>query len=64
MQGEPFNVSSFNTNLQKVFDYLKGEVGTFEYNIKPEKTINQQVYTINSDKIRSLGFAKLCWSGN
>ena len=57
MQGEAFNVSSFHTDLKTVLKYLKEEVKhKFEYFIKPEKTINQQVYTINSDKIQNLGF--------
>jgi nucleoside-diphosphate-sugar epimerase len=55
-QGEAFNVTSFNTDLETVINAVE-TIG-----IKPlvrigtEKTINQQVYTIDSSKVRGLGF--------
>jgi len=56
--GEIFNVSSFHTSLKEVIHHLEQILGRkINYFIKPEKTINQQVYTINSDKIKSLGFS-------
>jgi len=56
MKGDMYNVSSFNTDLETVISAVK-ETGTEPLaHIGGEKTINQQVYTINSDKIRELGF--------
>lgn len=55
-KGEAYNVSSFNTNLEEVMKAVE-ETGTKPLTkMSKEKTINQQVYTINSDKIRQLGF--------
>lgn len=52
-----FNVASFNTNLFNVLGILKNVLKEdFPYNIIKQKKINQQVYTINSDKIKRLGF--------
>ncbi|MCX6800760.1 MAG: NAD(P)-dependent oxidoreductase [Candidatus Diapherotrites archaeon] len=57
MNGRCFNVTSFHTNLEEVLKivkkYLKED---FAYEIVREKSINQQVYTINSDKIKGEGF--------
>lgn len=57
IKGECFNISSFNTNLDIVLKILKKALREdFPYSMSPEKTINQQVYTVNSDKIKKLGF--------
>jgi len=57
MQGDYFNISSFHTNLASVLEILKRTLKEdFPYFMSPQKTINQQVYTINSDKIKNLGF--------
>ncbi len=57
MQGEIFNVASFHANLRQVINLIEKELGRkIKKNIIKEKTINQQVYTINSDKIKRLGF--------
>jgi UDP-glucose 4-epimerase len=57
MKQDYFNMSSFHTNLDVVMRLLKELVGEeFPYYIIDEKKINQQVYTINSDKIKGLGF--------
>tara|TARA_Y100000310_G_scaffold342723_1_gene447093 strand:- start:8 stop:997 length:990 start_codon:yes stop_codon:yes gene_type:complete len=57
MKGEIFNVASFHANLKEVIALIEKELGReIKKNIVKENTINQQVYTINSDKIKSLGF--------
>src|SRR3989344_2839606 len=56
MKGEAFNVSSFNANLNEVVAAITETGVTPLVHIATEKTINQQVYTINADKIRRLGF--------
>ncbi len=57
MKKDYFNVTSFNTNLFDVLEILKNVLKEdFPYNIIKQKKINQQVYTINSDKIKRLGF--------
>lgn len=57
MKGDYFNLSSFHTNLDYVMRLLKEIIKEdFPYQVIDEKKINQQVYTINSDKIKRLGF--------
>lgn len=57
LKGQCFNVSSFNVNLDTVLKILKENLNEeFPYYIVPEKTINQQVYTISSKKLRAMGF--------
>jgi nucleoside-diphosphate-sugar epimerase len=56
MKGEPFNLTSFNTNLEDVVNAIKRHGVEPKIKINKENTINQQVYTINSDKIKSIGF--------
>lgn len=57
MKGKCFNVTSFHTNLNVVLNILKKIIKEdFPYVMKQEKTISQQVYTINSDKIKKIGF--------
>ena len=57
MKGESFNISSFHVNLDTVLKILKSKLKEdFPYYMTPQKSINQQVYTINSDKIKNLGF--------
>lgn len=57
MKGDYFNVSSFNINLSQVLEILKRVLKEdFPYFMTPQKSISQQVYTINSDKIKNLGF--------
>lgn len=56
MKGEAFNVVSFNTDLDAVIAAVKETGVTPLVRIATEKTINQQVYTVNGDKIRRLGF--------
>jgi nucleoside-diphosphate-sugar epimerase len=56
MKGESFNVSSFNADLQEVINSIEDTGVQALVRVGGEKTINQQVYTINSDKIRKLGF--------
>ncbi|MBX4215968.1 NAD(P)-dependent oxidoreductase [Candidatus Parcubacteria bacterium] len=56
MKGEAYNVTSFNTALEEVIKALEATGTKPLVRIGGEKTINQQVYTINSDKIRKLGF--------
>jgi UDP-glucose 4-epimerase len=57
MRGDIFNISSFNTTLVEVASIIEKNLGEkFKYEIVKEKSINQQVYTISSDKIRKLGF--------
>ena len=56
MHGQSFNVSSFDANLKEILDIIKEEVPDINYFISPEKRINQQVYTVSSEKIKRLGF--------
>lgn len=57
MNGEVYNVASFHANLSEVINliekYLNKKIKKY---IVKEKTVNQQVYTVNSDKIKNLGF--------
>jgi hypothetical protein len=58
MNGQSFNISSFNVNLKTVLEIVREKLRKEPIcNTIPEKTINQQVYTINSDKIKNFGFA-------
>lgn len=57
MQGEPYNLTSFNTNLEDVMESIKRNGIEPKVKINKENTINQQVYTINSDKIKALGYS-------
>lgn len=55
--GEVFNVTSFNVNLETVLRLIEKELGRpFNYTLVKEKAINQQVYTISSEKIEKEGF--------
>jgi nucleoside-diphosphate-sugar epimerase len=57
MNGQSYNVSSFHANLQEVINLLEKNLGKeVKKEIIKENKINQQVYTINSDKIKGLGF--------
>jgi len=57
MQGQVFNITSFHANLREVIRLIEEEIDRpIKKNIIKEKTINQQVYTVNSDKIKALGF--------
>jgi hypothetical protein len=57
-KGQSYNAVSFSVSLDKVleevFKYIKKE--DVKYKIVPQKTISQQVYTINCDKFKSIGF--------
>lgn len=57
MKGEAFNLTSFNTNLEDVISAIKRNGIEPRIKINRENTINQQVYTINSDKIKARGFS-------
>lgn len=57
MKGEAFNLTSFNTNLNDVVETIKRNGVEPKVKINKENTINQQVYTINSDKIKAIGFS-------
>ncbi len=57
MKGEPFNLTSFNTDLEHVVSAIERNGVKPKVKINKEKTINQQVYTINSDKIKAIGFS-------
>lgn len=57
MNGEAYNLTSFNTNLEDVVKAIERNGVVPRVKINKEKTINQQVYTINSDKIKQLGFS-------
>jgi len=60
MNGQCYNISSFNTNLDVALKILKKTLREdFPYFMSPEKSISQQVYTINSDKIKKLGFMSI-----
>ncbi len=56
MKGQPYNLTSFNTDLQEVIKEIELNGVEPLVDINKENTINQQVYTINSDKIKALGF--------
>ena len=57
MKGQIYNISSFNTNLERVIFLIEKYLGRkFPYEIVKEKSINQQVYTISAEKIKSIGF--------
>lgn len=56
MKGEAYNISSFNTDLETVLDAVEKTGVKPLAHIGGEKTINQQVYTINADKIKAMGF--------
>jgi UDP-glucose 4-epimerase len=56
MKGEAYNLSSFDTNLDEVVSIIESNGVEALISISKEKTINQQVYTINSDKIKKMGF--------
>lgn len=55
-RGEAYNVSSFDANLEDVVGAIEDNNVKVPVSINKEKTINQQVYTVNSDKIKELGF--------
>jgi UDP-glucose 4-epimerase len=57
MKGEAYNLTSFNTNLEDVVNTIRRNGVEPKVKINKENTINQQVYTINSDKIKSIGFS-------
>ncbi len=54
--GQSFNVKSFNATINDVLSEIKKSIPDPKYRVVPQKSINQQVYTINNDKIKSLGF--------
>ena len=57
MKSDVYNVSSFNTTLRDVASLIEKHLGKkFKYDVVLEKSINQQVYTVSSEKIRSIGF--------
>jgi nucleoside-diphosphate-sugar epimerase len=57
MNGQYYNVSSFNVNLDTVLKILKRTLKEdFPYYMTPQKTISQHVYTVSSEKISKLGF--------
>lgn len=57
VKNQAFNVTSFHANMQDVLNSIEKHFGKKpKFNLIKEKTINQQVYTINSDKIKSLGY--------
>ena len=56
VSGQSFNAKSFNATLDQVLCEIRKFVPNPKYTIAKQKTINQQVYTINDDKIRSIGF--------
>ncbi|HEY4516091.1 MAG TPA: NAD(P)-dependent oxidoreductase [Candidatus Paceibacterota bacterium] len=57
MKGQAYNLTSFNTNLEDVVEEIEKNGLKARVKINKENTINQQVYTINSDKIKSIGFS-------
>lgn len=58
VNGQAFNVTSFHANMNDVLESIERHLGRKPlFNVAKEKTINQQVYTINSDKIKSLGYS-------
>jgi nucleoside-diphosphate-sugar epimerase len=62
MNGQSYNISSFDVNLTTVISCIQTAMQTVlkkEYNTyvaAEEKTINQQVYTVSAEKIRAIGF--------
>jgi len=56
MKGEAYNLTSFNANLEEVTSAIERNGIKPQVKINKENTINQQVYTINSDKIKAIGF--------
>jgi len=56
MKGEAYNLTSFNANLDEVTQAIERNGVKPQVKINKENTINQQVYTINSDKIKAIGF--------
>ena len=57
MKGNTFNITSYHANLENVLTKIKENLKEeFPYFITPQKSISQQVYTINSDKIKKIGF--------
>lgn len=56
LKGGAYNVSSFNTNLEDVISAIKATGAKPLISVGGEKTINQQVYTIDSSKIKKMGF--------
>ncbi len=57
MSGQEFNITSFNATLNEILSKIKNELNEeFAYTVLPEQKINRQVYTINSNKLKSLGF--------
>lgn len=57
MKGQAYNLTSFNANLEDVVSAIRRHGIEPKVKINKENTINQQVYTINSDKIKALGFS-------
>ena len=55
ISGNSFNAKSFNVTLEDVLNEIKKYISNPNYIIKKQKTINQQIYTINDDKIKSIG---------
>ncbi len=56
ISGTSYNAKSFHVGLEEVIDEIKKYIPEVKYKIVEQKTINQQVYTINDDKIRNIGF--------
>lgn len=57
MNGQAFNVTSFHATLNEILSLIKKELGEdFAYTVLPEQKKSRQVYTINSDKLKTLGF--------
>lgn len=56
MKGEAYNISSFNADLETVLSAVEKTDTKPLAHIGGGKTISQQVYTINADKIRAMGF--------
>lgn len=54
--GESYNAISFHTTLNEVIAEIKKYIPDIKYTVVGQKTINQQVYTINDQKLRSLGY--------
>lgn len=57
LKKEIYNASSFNASINEVIDCIKNEGVDPLISITKEKTINQQVYTIDSSKIKNIGFS-------
>lgn len=56
IKGKAFNVTSFHASLKELSLLIKKYHGAFTYEVIKEGHINQQVYTINSDALKALGF--------